>query len=44
MTKLEAALAAAKESGDEKKIADAEQSLNQQRLMLESAEQSLSTL
>ena len=44
VAKLEAALAAAQESGDEKKIAEAEQSLNQQRLMLESAEQSLSTL
>ena len=44
VVKLEAALAAAQESGDEKKIAEAEQSLNQQRLMLESAEQSLSTL
>ncbi|MBK6763758.1 MAG: DUF349 domain-containing protein [Micrococcales bacterium] len=44
VTKLEAALAAAQESGDTAKIADAEHSLAQQRLMLESAEQSLSTL
>ncbi len=44
VTKLEAALAAAQAAGDAKKIAEAEQSLNQQRLMLESAEQSLSTL
>lgn len=44
VTKLEAALAAAQESGDAARITQAEQSLNQQRLMLESAEQSLSTL
>ena len=44
VTKLEAELAAAQESGDATRISDAEQSLNQQRLMLESAEQSLSSL
>lgn len=44
VAKLEAELAAAQASGDEAKIASAEASLNQQRLMLESAEQSLSTL
>jgi hypothetical protein len=44
VAKLEAELAAAQESGDQQKIDSAQQSLNQQRLMLESAEQSLSTL
>ncbi len=42
--KLEAELAAAQQSGDEARIDAAKQSLNQQRLMLESAEKSLSTL
>ncbi|MEZ5186280.1 MAG: DUF349 domain-containing protein [Candidatus Nanopelagicales bacterium] len=44
VAKLEAQLAAARASGDESKVAAAQQNLNQQRLMLESAEQSLSTL
>jgi hypothetical protein len=44
VAKLEAALKAARESGDADRIARAEQTLNQQRLLLESAEQSLSTL
>jgi hypothetical protein len=44
VAKLEAQLAAAQESGDAAKVAAAQDSLNQQRLMLESAEQSLSTL
>ena len=42
--KLEAELAAAQQSGDQARIDAAKQSLNQQRLMLESAEKSLSTL
>lgn len=44
VTKLEAELAAAQEAGDADRIARAEADLNQQRLMLQSAEQSLSTL
>src|SRR5690606_33224518 len=44
VAKLEAALVSAQDSGDAAKIAEAEHSLAQQRLMLESAEQSLSTL
>lgn len=44
VAKLEAELTAAQGSGDQQKVEAAQQSLNQQRLMLESAEQSLSTL
>lgn len=44
VAKLEAELVVAQESGDAARISEAEQTLNQQRLMLESAEQSLSTL
>lgn len=44
VAKLEAALAAAQESGDADAIAAAQATLDQQRLLLQSAEQSLSTL
>ncbi len=42
--KLEAQLAAAQESGDEGRVAKAQSALDSQRLLLESAQQSLSTL
>ncbi len=44
VTKLEKELASAQESGDAGRIEKAQQTLAQQQLMLESAEQSLSTL
>lgn len=44
VAKLEKELVSAQESGDAARITKAEQSLAQQKLMLESAEQSLSTL
>ncbi len=44
VSKLETELAAAQKSGDQAKVEAAQQSLNQQRLMLQSAEKSLSTL
>jgi hypothetical protein len=44
VAKLETQLASAQESGDADKVAAAQASLDQQRLLLESAEQSLSTL
>lgn len=44
VAKLEAALEAAKTAGDDAKVATAEADLAQQRLLLESAEQSLATL
>ena len=44
VAKLEAALEAARASGDARRIEAAERDLNQQRLMLESAEKSLSAL